>query len=222
MMVRFLPLWVIVSLLPGTAAVQAKQQPASELASHSHNAIAQTTSGSVNDPMMSQCYLNIKNHIQTEYAGVENTIWDSSSVTQEFVSNAESRYRGAGQFLQDRIWYDFTFNCLANIRQGSIISATYQIQSPGSGNTSSSANQNDPLLRQCEAAVSSAIRQAYALERLIWSTDTEEEYFISNAQVGYRGQGSFLQDDDSWHGFSFDCRINTRIGQIENVTYSLL
>ncbi|TVQ13866.1 MAG: hypothetical protein EA368_01680 [Leptolyngbya sp. DLM2.Bin27] len=222
MMTRFLPLGAAFGFLSATAAIQASFPPAAEPTSQFHGAIAQTTPGSINDPMVSQCYLNVKSQIQAEYAGVENTIWDSSSITQEFVSNAESRYRGSGQFLQDRIWYNFTFNCLVNIRQGTVVSATYQIQSPGSGNTSSPASQNDPLLRQCEAAVSSAIRQAYALERLIWSSDTEEEYFISNAQVGYRGQGSFLQDDNSWHGFSFDCGINTRTGQIENVNYFLL
>ncbi|NJK37031.1 MAG: hypothetical protein HC825_03900 [Oscillatoriales cyanobacterium RM1_1_9] len=69
--------------------------------------------------------------------------------------------------------------------------------------------------------MSGDIKQAYGrVEKVIYSTDTTTEYFISNAEQGVKGQGQFLQSG-GWKDFSYDCTVNIRNGTVAQSEYKL-
>lgn len=79
---------------------------------------------------------------------------------------------------------------------------------------------DDPMVLQCQERVNAQVRQDFALERLLWSTDTTTATFISNAETGIAGKGQFLQTD-GWHDFSYNCTINIRNGAVTAASYTL-
>lgn len=106
-----------------------------------------------------------------------------------------------------------------NVSRGATISSI--------SNQSSQTGKPVPITyapaRSCLAAVGSKIRQGYAgVEKLNFSSDTTRSYFISNAEQGIRGQGQFYQSRGTWYRFGYDCKVNTRSGQVVSATYNVL
>ncbi|WP_169612378.1 DUF930 domain-containing protein [Nodosilinea sp. P-1105] len=79
------------------------------------------------NPSLQACQASLKPRVQREYANVDQVQWLTDTATESFVSNAETRYQGRGQFRQTDGWHTFSYNCVFNNRTGSISSLTYSI-----------------------------------------------------------------------------------------------
>lgn len=79
------------------------------------------------DPSLQACQATLKPRVERDYANVDRVQWLTDTTTESFVSNAETRYQGRGQFRQTDGWHTLSYNCVFNNRTGSVSSLTYRV-----------------------------------------------------------------------------------------------
>jgi hypothetical protein len=83
---------------------------------------------SPNDPIVRNCQAVVARRIRASFSDVQSITFLSNTTQRYFISNAQEGIRGQGQFAQrSRMAHRFNYNCVVNIRNGSVQSATFNI-----------------------------------------------------------------------------------------------
>ncbi|MDX2240403.1 MAG: hypothetical protein NW224_06960 [Leptolyngbyaceae cyanobacterium bins.302] len=83
---------------------------------------------SPNDPVVRSCQATIGRQIRASFSDVQTVTFLSDTTRRFFISNAQEGIRGEGQFAQrSRMTHRFSYNCVVNIRNGTIQNATFSI-----------------------------------------------------------------------------------------------
>ena len=120
-----------------------------------------------------------------------------------------------------------TARCQVNTRTNMVLSVTVAgaPQPPTQpGRPGRPVAPNNPNAQRCQNEIARRIRIDYAgVDKVIFSTDTTREYFISNAVTGIQGEGQFMQRRaPNWFRFNYDCQVNVRNGRVERSTYRII
>jgi hypothetical protein len=82
---------------------------------------------SPNDPIARNCQATIGRQIRASFINVQAVNFFQNTTRQYFVSNAQESIRGEGQFTQKSSSHRFRYDCLVNIRNGTIQRATHSV-----------------------------------------------------------------------------------------------
>lgn len=126
-------------------------------------------------------------------------------------------------FLRNRV-NGMTANCLVNPATNTVIRVTTTPATkplpPAQGKP---ASPNDPIVRNCQAAVGRQIRASFAnVQSVTFLSNTTQRFFISNTQEGIRGEGQFAQRSRMAHRFNYNCVVNIRNGSVQSANFNVI
>ena len=118
--------------------------------------------------------------------------------------------RGSGRVgTRDADWRRLTFNCIYNLREGTVSSARYDIAPSGGG-----ASQKETPAYVCKRAVAKQIHDAHpASGKIRWLVRSLAEQRVGNRQTAVTGAGRIQTRAGDWRRFSFSCSYDERSGR---------
>jgi hypothetical protein len=109
--------------------------------------------------------------------------------------------------------------CRVNVPTSQVLSVRITSQpSRPPGNTVSPTR---PTVRACHGTIDRQIRRDFrGVEKVIFSTDTIQTFFVSNRVEGIRGDGQFRQGP-SWFPFDYTCQVDTRTNRVNQANFTI-
>ncbi|MCF3932034.1 hypothetical protein L1787_01225 [Acuticoccus sp. M5D2P5] len=174
-----------------------------------------------NDAMFQACQPAVTKAVQRQLGAKQRVQLFYGDWTVEFVSNAEERMRGGGQYETNNGFRQFTFQCLWNIRNGSVTDVRVAEKKPGPQPGKPGKPQNPQgdraAYEACKPGANRAVqRELGATSPVRFNDKAWNVEFVNMAEVRVRGRGEYTARRGP-SNFSFVCLYNVRDGRTSDI-----